>query len=405
MKVVLFTREFPPHVYGGAGVHVEYLARELARLVEVEVRCFGDQSVSAPGLRVVGIPDLATDPADGASRPGSPLDTVRRGLILASAPPSADVLHCHTWYTHAGGLLARLARGTPLVLTTHSLEPLRPWKREQLGTGYEFSCWVERQAYEAADAVVAVSAGTKADILATYGIPEERIHVIPNGIDTHEYRRLDADDALTRLGIDRARPYVLFVGRMVHQKGFIHLLDAAEQFHPDVALVLCAGAADSEEDTRRAEARVTALAARRRHVHYLPGMLPRADVIQLYSHAAVFCCPSIYEPFGLINLEAMACGTPVVASSVGGIREVVVPGETGELVPFEPVPGGADPRDPAGFARDLAAAVNRVLADPAAARRMGAAGRRRCEERFAWDAIARRTVLVYESLRRSATAA
>jgi glycogen synthase len=288
--------------------------------------------------------------------------------------------------------------GVPLVLTIHSLEPLRPWKVEQLGAGYHMSSWMERTAIEGADAVIAVSQETRNDVLRLFNIPPERVHVIHNGIDLAEYRKASATDALTKHGIDPERPYVLFVGRITRQKGIIHLVNAIPELDPDLQVVLCAGAPDTPEIGREMEERVAAIQATRGGVIWLRDMLPRPETIELYSHAAVFCCPSVYEPFGIINLEAMACETAVVASAVGGIPEVVVPEETGLLVPLALKPGTFEPMDAARFAHDLAAAINRVARDPELQRRFGAAGRRRVEERFSWDAIAERTLALYQSL-------
>jgi glycogen synthase len=401
MKALLLTNEYPPHVYGGAGVHVEFLARELARLMAVEVRCFGDQRADDSALAVRGyVADEAGMTAPGHLR--GLLATLRRNVAFAADAVDADVVHCHTWYSCLAGVLIKLAYGLPLVVTVHSLEPLRPWKREQLGGGYDVSAWVERAALEAADAVVAVSAGARADVLRLFAVDPARVHVIHNGIDPALYRPTADVDALARRGVALDRPYVLFVGRVTRQKGIIHLVRAIDDLDPAAQVVLCAGAPDTPAIAAEMEAAVAAIQARRPGVIWIREMLPREDVIQLYSRAAVFCCPSIYEPFGLINLEAMACGAPVVASAVGGIPEVVADGETGLLVPvalrgeapFEPV-------DPAGFSRDLAAAINRLLADPALRARLGAAGRRRVEERFAWAAVARRTADLYRSLRRA----
>ncbi|MBX5493225.1 MAG: glycogen synthase [Chloroflexi bacterium] len=399
MKTLLLTNEYPPHTYGGAGVHVEFLSRELAQLMDVEVRCFGDQDVQEPHLRVRGYPP---DPdAQAASRYLRPaFDALGRGVAFAANPPvDADVVHCHTWYSHLGGILVRLAYGIPLVITIHSLEPLRPWKREQLQGGYEVSSWVERTALEMADAIIAVSQGTRADVLRLFAVRPERVHVIHNGIDLRLYRPVAETDALVHYGIDPGRPYVLFVGRIARQKGIIHLVRAIPEIDPAAQVVLCAGAPDTPEIAREMEDAVATVRARRPGVIWIQEMVPREQLVQLYSHAAVFCCPSIYEPFGIINLEAMACGTPVVASAVGGIPEVVVDGETGILVPLEQqAEAPFEPVDPARFSHDLAAAINRLLRDPALRQRMGAAGRARVEREFSWRAIAERTAALYRAL-------
>ncbi len=398
MKALLLTNEYPPNVYGGAGVHVEFLSQALARLIDVEVRCFGDQRVDETHLKVRGYhADLRDFTAPAPLRPV--FDAAERSVAFASTNVEADVVHCHTWYTHLGGILVRQAYGVPLAITVHSLEPLRPWKREQLGGGYDVSCWVEKTALEMADAVVAVSAGTRADVLRLFDVDERRVHVIHNGIDPSLYRPVQSAEALTRLGVDPERPYVLFVGRVTRQKGIVHLARAIPAIDPAAQVVLCAGAPDTPEIAAEMEAAVALARQQRSGVVWVREMVPRDEVIQLYSHAAVFCCPSIYEPFGIINLEAMACGTAVVASAVGGIPEVVVDGETGLLVPLEQqATSPFEPTDPAGYSRDLAVAINALLGDPERRARMGANGRRRVEEHFAWSVIAQRTVALYRSL-------
>ena len=398
MKTLLLTNEYPPHIYGGAGVHVEFLSRELAKLVDVEVRSFGDQDVDQGMLRVRGygldetgftVPKTLT-PVFGA---------FARNVAMAATNVDADVVHCHTWYSHLGGITVKQAYGIPLLLTTHSLEPLRPWKREQLGGGYDLSAWVERTAIEMADAVIAVSEGTREDVLRLFDVKPERVHVIHNGIDLDLYQKTASTDALERNGIDPTRPFVLFVGRITRQKGIVHLARAIPEIDPDVQVVLCAGAPDTKEIAVEMEQAVAAAREARPGVIWIEKMLPRDEVIELYSHAAVFCCPSVYEPFGIINLEAMACGTPVVATATGGIPEVVVDGETGLLVPLEQAGGGSfEPADPARFSHDLAAAINRLISDAPLRERMAVAGRRRVEELFSWGAIAQRTVDLYGSL-------
>jgi alpha-maltose-1-phosphate synthase len=398
MQALILTNEFPPNVYGGAGVHVEYLTRELAKLIDVDVRTFGDQDVHAGRLRVRGYPVAhALEAAPAQLRPV--LEAFSRDLGFMADPVTADVVHCHTWYTHLGGIVGKLAYGIPLVITTHSLEPLRPWKREQLGGGYDASSWVERTALEMADAVIAVSEGTRADVLKHFAVDPERIRIVHNGIDTDEYRPTPAMDALERYGIDPGMPYVLFVGRITRQKGIVHLVRAIRHLDPGFAVVLCAGAPDTPEIAAEMAAAVAQARLVRSNVHWIAEMVDKPTVRQLYSHAAVFCCPSVYEPFGIINLEAMACETAVVASAVGGIPEVVVDGETGLLVRFDPGAGGSfEPRDPERFERDLAGAVNRLMADPAARAAMGRAGRQRAVSRFGWASIARQTVEVYRSV-------
>jgi len=397
-RIALFTKEYPPHVYGGAGVHVEYLSRELARRVPVEIRCFGDQDVRDGNLRVRGYPMWKDVGEGGDPRHAGAVDAFARSLAMAKDRLDAEVVHCHTWYTDMAGLLASKLWGVPYALTIHSLEPLRPWKSEQLGRAYQLSLWMERTAIHEADAVVAVSEETRADVLRLFRIPSERVHVIHNGIDPDEYRRTEASDALSRRGVDPARPFVLFVGRIARQKGILHLVRAIQHLDPSLQVVLCAGAPDTPEILEEMTALVAEISKSRQGIFWIPEMLPRAEVIQFYSHAAVFCCPSVYEPFGIINLEAMACGTPVVASAVGGIKEVVVPGGTGILIEFERREDDFEPVEPERFQADLAAALNRVALDPALRARFGEAGRRRVEERFSWSAIAERTLALYRTL-------
>jgi starch synthase len=397
VRVGLLTREYPPEVYGGAGVHVEYLARHLARLdgIEIEVRCFGEPR-DQPEVAAAYQPwDELTPSAEGAALRALSVD-----LRMADDLGGVDLAHSHTWYANLGGHLAKLAWGIPHVATCHSLEPLRPWKAEQLGGGYAVSSWAERTALEAADAVIAVSAGMRDDVLSVFpDVDPAHVRVIHNGIDAAEYAPDARTDVLARLGVDPDRPYVMFVGRITRQKGIEHLLDAAAAIDPEAGLVLCAGAPDTPELGAAVRAQAQALGRSRPGVHWIEAMLPRAEVVQLLSHAAVFVCPSVYEPFGLINVEAMACATPVVASAVGGIPEIVVDGRTGLLVAFE---AGRDaygsPADPDRFAADLAAAVNTLLADPGRRATMGAAGRARVLERFTWEAIAVQTAALYREV-------
>jgi len=397
-RALLLTNEYPPNVYGGAGVHVEYLARELAKRIEVDVRAFGDQDAEVGSLRARGVQvplDLAR--VDDRLRPV--FGAFARNLAWLAEPVDANVVHCHTWYSHLGGIVTRQAYGIPLVITTHSLEPLRPWKREQLGGGYDASAWVERTAIELAEAVIAVSRETREDVLRLFDVDPERVHVIHNGIDTDEYRPTPATDALERYGVDPAVPYVLFVGRVTRQKGIVHLVRALRHLDPDVQVVLAAGAPDTKEIAAEMEAAVAD--ARRAHPRlvWIAEMVDKPSVRQLYSHAAVFCCPSVYEPFGIINLEAMACETAVVASAVGGIPEVVVDGGTGILVPFEPAGGGSfEPRDPDAFERGLADGIMTLMRDPERREGMARAGRARAVERFSWSSIAAQTVELYRSL-------
>lgn len=398
MRALVLTNEFPPDVYGGAGVHVAELTRHLRPLVELDVRTFGSRAEEEEGWRVRGYP-AAHDLAATDERLRPMLAALSRDIAMLADPVEADVVHVHTWYTHFAGILARLAYGLPLVLTVHSLEPLRPWKREQLGGGYDVSAWVERTAIESADAVVAVSQGTRADVLRLFDVAPERVHVIHNGIDADFYHPDPATDALARHGVDPSVPYVLFVGRITRQKGIVHLVRAIEHLDPGIGVVLCAGQPDTAEIAREVTEGVRAAQATRPNVVWIGEMVSREEVRQLYSHAAVFCCPSVYEPFGIINLEAAACETPVVASAVGGIPEVVVDGETGLLVPVELSP--SDPMRPVDadrFERNLAGAINALMADPAARDAMGRAARRRAVTAFGWDAIARQTVDLYRTL-------
>ena len=450
MRVGLMTREYPPYVYGGAGVHVEYLSRELAREIEVEVHAWGDVPAHeeipghgeppTPNLEVTfekpwsAITDGTTAKFKGA------LEALSLNLLQQLHLDKLDVVHTHTWYVSMAGFLAKKLYGIPFVLTTHSLEPLRAWKAEQLGSGYALSSWMERTAILDADAIVAVSNGTKADILKAYpDVDPERIHVIYNGIDLQQYQKTSDTTALDKYGVDKTRPYVLFVGRITRQKGVTHLVDAIQHLPPGTQVVLCAGAPDTPEIAAEMRAKVESVRkqtpfskAAAVEVHTPPGVQPeghaiatgdplgvghnlvwieqmvtKEEAIQLYSHCAVFCCPSVYEPFGIINLEAMACGAPVVASATGGILEVVVEGETGHLVPFAPDASTGFPADPAQFAMELAGKLKSLLADPARAQAMGAAGRSRVEAHFSWTAIAQQTIALYSKLiddRKKATA-
>ena len=377
MKVAMLTREYPPEVYGGAGVHVEYLARELAERIEVEVLCFG---ADRPGAR-------AFRPWEAAEKGGPALATISVDVALAADIGGADLVHSHTWYANLGGHLAKLLHGVPHVLSTHSLEPSRPWKAEQLGAGgYALSSWCERTAIEAADGVIAVSSAMRGDVLRYYPAVEPgRIEVIHNGIDPEQYAPDSDTDVLERYGIDPGRPIVLFVGRITRQKGVTLLLEAALEFDPSAQLVLCAGAADTDELLEEVQEGVRRLHERRDGVFWIERMLEKREVIQLMTHATVFCVPSVYEPMGIVNLEAMACETAVVASHVGGIPDVVVDGETGYLVTLDD-----------DFASEFAERVNTLVRDPELARRMGEAGRRRVLEHFTWSAVAERTIEFYE---------
>jgi len=379
VKALLLTREYPPHIYGGAGVVVDQLSRALARRMAVEVRCFGERPPDgAPeGITVRGYtPWERLRAGTDGPRFAPALETLSIGLAMARDPVDADVAHAHTWYADMAGLWIRTLHRIPLVVTLHSMEPLRPWKADQLGSGYLLSSWIEKTVVEAADRVIAVSGRMRDDILAHFGADPARVVVIHNGIDPERFRRTERRDALDRLGV-RA-PYVLFVGRITDQKGIFHLLEAARTLPAGVQVVLCASAPDTPE----IEERLRRAVPEHPNVRWINEMAPVDVVVQLYSHAAVFACPSVYEPFGLINLEAMACETPVVASAVGGILEVVEDGKTGLLVP----PGRPD---------ELAAALRRVLENPALGRSLGQAGRGRVEAQFSWASVAERTERVY----------
>ena len=385
MRAAILTREFPPDVYGGAGVHVDFLVRELRRLVDVEVHCMGQPR---DGATAHSEEDARLAAANSALRILSADLSMTAGLA-----PGVELVHSHTWYANMAGHWARLLYDVPHVVTAHSLEPFRPWKAEQLGGGYRISSWAERTAFEAADAVIAVSHGMRGDVLSAYpALDPDRVHVVHNGIDTAFYHPDPATDVLERIGVDLSRPYVAFVGRITRQKGVPHLLRAGLGFDPSVQVVLLAGAADTPELKAETDQAIEVLTAERDGVFVVSEMLPREEVRQVLTHALAFLCPSVYEPLGIVNLEAMACETAVVASRVGGIPEVVVDGETGLLVDY-------DEADPTGLEEGLADAVNRLVADPGLAQRFGRAGRQRATTQFAWPAVAQATVDVYESLR------
>ena len=392
MKAALLTREYPPEVYGGAGVHVEYLARELSKLIDIDVQAWGEDREGARGHQ-------AWDALAGDAPHLAALRAMSIDLSMAAAVDGADVVHSHTWYAQLAGHLAKLTYGVPHVATVHSLEPLRPWKAEQLGGGYALSSWCEKVALEGADRVIAVSKGSRDDILACYpAIDPDRVQVIYNGIDADEYTPDRNTEVLEKHGVDPDRPSIVFVGRITRQKGVPYLVEAALQFDPSAQLVLCAGAPDTPEIAAEVEQRVDRLRSERGNVIWIQEMLPKREVIQLLTHATVFACPSIYEPLGIVNLEAMACETAVVATATGGIVEVVVDGETGLLVPFEQAEGDIVPRDPEAFVSGIAERVNALIADPARAELMGKAGRERAVSEFDWSAIARETVELYRAL-------
>ena len=400
MKVVLLTNEYPPHIYGGAGVHVDYLSRELAKTMDVDVRCFGDQTFEKGRLKVTGF-EVDSSKFTCPKPLRSVFGAVRRCTDFNTIKTDGDLVHCHTWYSHFGGILTHKNYGIPLVITVHSLEPLRPWKREQLGGGYDFSLWVEKTALEMADAIIAVSNETKRDIERLFKVDPSRVHVIHNGIDLDEYHKTKSTEARQRHGINLSQPYLLFVGRITRQKGIVHLVRAIEFMDRDFQIVLCAGAPDTPEIAAEMQKAIKQAKEKRSDIVWIEEMLDRQAVIELYSNAAVFCCPSIYEPFGIINLEAMACETAVVASAVGGIKEVVVDGETGFLVPLEQMKETPfEPTHPEKFSRDLAGRINQLMADPKLREKFGKAGRKRAEQNFSWSAIARKTEALYESLLR-----
>ncbi|GAA0604882.1 glycogen synthase [Kutzneria viridogrisea] len=382
MRIGLLTREYPPEVYGGAGVHVGFLVPRLRELAQVDVHCFGGQREDA----------IAHNPAPGMESANPALSTLSVDLAMTAALANVDLVHSHTWYANLAGHLSKVLHGVPHVVTAHSLEPRRPWKAEQLGGGYRLSSWVERVSYESADAVIAVSEGMRTDVLDCYpALDPARVHVVRNGIDSQAYHPVDETDVLERLGIDPTRPTVAFVGRITRQKGVGHLIAAAHRIDPAAQIVLCAGAPDTPEIAAETEAAVAELSAARPGVFWIQQMLPQPEIRQVLSHATAFVCPSVYEPLGIVNLEAMACGTAVVASDVGGIPEVVAEGETGLLVHY-------DERDVAAYRDGLAQAINELLADPARARAMGAAGRERAVAEFSWAGVAEQTLRIYQSV-------
>ncbi|MEV4622266.1 glycogen synthase [Asanoa sp. NPDC049573] len=392
IRVDLLTREYPPEVYGGAGVHLEYLARDLRRLADVRVHAFGAPRAE-PG--VTAYPD-----PPGLKDANPALRTLGVDLEMAAGTAGTDVVHSHTWYANLAGHVAKLLHGVPHVVTTHSLEPLRPWKAEQLGGGYRLSSWAERTAIEAADAVIAVSEGMRRDVLTAYpGVHPDRVRVVHNGIDTVQYRPDPQTGVWARIGADPARPTAIFVGRITRQKGLPYLLRAARELPADAQLVLLAGAPDTPEIAAEVRDLVDELRQRHEGIFWVPEMLPKPDVIQLLTHSTVFVCPSIYEPMGIVNLEAMACETAVVATATGGIPEVVDDGVTGLLVPIDQAGDGTGtPLDPDRFVADLAAAINAALGDRERAHRMGAAGRERAVTTFSWASIAERTMAVYQEV-------
>ena len=400
MKALFYTREFPPYVYGGAGVHVEYLADELSKLIDIDVRCFGDQDSKERNLSVKGFPYENPIFKNSDDKLKAVFQTLSTGLHMNADTIDADVVHCHTWYSHFAGIMAKLCYGIPLVITTHSLEPLRPWKREQLGRGYDASAWIEKTAIEMADALIAVSEETKQDVLNHFNVNENKVKVIYNGINLQQYITTPETETLDEYGVDKSKPYVLFVGRITRQKGIIHLVNAIKYINKDTQIVLCAGAPDTKEIGVEMEKAVNEVQKTRDNVIWIDKMVTKKEIIQLYSHADVFCCPSIYEPFGIINIEAMACDTAVVASAVGGIKEVVVNGETGILIPVEQQNSAPfEPVDPEKFAKDLAEGVNKLINNPELRDSMAKKGRKRVEDYFDWISIAKQVEELYKSLK------
>lgn len=395
MKALFLTKEYPPNIYGGAGVHVDYLTSALQEIMELEVRCFGEQKKKEDNLVVEGY-NSEWQFTGKFQKVLTPLAT---NLLMVDKKINAGVVHAHTWYTFWAGFLFKKLYNIPLVTTVHSLEPLRPWKQEQLGNGYLISSWMEKMGLENSDRVVAVSRGMKEDILKHYDIPEERVKVIYNGIDLHQYQYTESNKARLKYGIDLTKPYILFVGRITRQKGIIHLLNALKYIKDGVQVVLCAGAPDTEEIKREMTEKVSEIQKIREGVIWINEMVPKEAIIELYSQAAVFVCPSVYEPFGIINLEAMACKTPVVASAVGGIKEVVVDGETGFLVSFTRKDEiSNEPEDAETFSRELARKINILLNDEKLQKEMALKGRERVEKYFSWEAIARQTKELYREV-------
>lgn len=399
MKIALYTNEFPPNIYGGAGVHIDFLSQELAKLANVEVRCFGNQKETLNSMNVLGIQSSLTKMEDENNSHIKMFHNLSRNVEMSQHTIQADIVHCHTWYTHLAGIFSRELLQIPLILTTHSLETHRPWKVEQLGNGYFLSRWIEHQAYNTADGVIAVSEQMKTDVVEAYGINPEKVTVIHNGIDPEFYKPTFDNNLLEEYGINPNIPFVLFVGRITRQKGISQLIGAAQHFTKNCQIVLCAGAPDTPEIAEETEELIAELQSTRDGVILISEMLPREKIKILYSHARVFACPSLYEPFGIINLEAMSCETPVVGSAVGGIPEIIIEGETGYLIPLESK-SRTDfyPKDEVFFQKHFAEKVNYLLENETLAIQMGKAGRKRVLDIFSWESIAKTTYNFYKEV-------
>lgn len=399
MKIALFTNEFPPNIYGGAGVHIDFLSQELAKLGQVEVRCFGNQDAATASMNVLGIQSSLTQPEDDNNPHLKMFHNLSKNVEMSQHTLQADIIHCHTWYTHLAGIFSRELLQSPLILTTHSLETHRPWKVEQLGNGYFLSRWIENHAYNTADGIIAVSEQMKTDVIEAYSVAPEKVTVIHNGIDPDFYAPTFDNNLLKEYNINPDIPFVLFVGRITRQKGISQLISAAKYFNEDCQIVLCAGAPDTPEIAKETEELIADLKTSRNGVILISEMLPREKIKVLYSHARVFACPSLYEPFGIINLEAMSCETPVVGSAVGGIPEIIVEGETGYLIELESISRtDFNPKFPEAFQKNFAAKVNQLLDDETLATKMGKAGRKKVLEKFSWASIAKTTYSYYETV-------
>lgn len=399
MKIALFSNEFPPNIYGGAGVHIDFLSQELAKLGQVEVRCFGNQLENTNAMNVIGIQSSLNKMEDDCNQHIKMFHNLSRNVEMSQNTLDADVIHCHTWYTHLAGIFSRELLQVPLILTTHSLETHRPWKVEQLGNGYFLSRWIENHAYNTADGIIAVSQQMKTDVIEAYGVAPEKVTVIHNGIDPEFYKPTFDNNLLLEYGINPEIPFVLFVGRITRQKGISQLISAAKYFNKNCQVVLCAGAPDTEEIAKETEILIQELQSQRDGIILISEMLPREKIKILYSHARVFACPSLYEPFGIINLEAMSCETPVVGSAVGGIPEIIIEGETGYLIELESISRtDFNPKNPEEFQKNFAQKINVLLDDENLANQMGKAGRERVLDIFSWESIAKTTYNYYEKV-------